>query len=249
MNVKVIRIDMSNVRDLTEAFRNISCVVSAIAGLREAIVDGQSIILEAAVAAGVPRFIPSDYSCDFTKIAEGENRNFDLRKEFHRKLDAAAIASTSIMNGAFADILAYNTPFYNVKENSIAYWGTDPDFKVDFTTKDDTAAYTAAAALDDAAPKILRIASFQVSPNELAALATGLKKKEFKIVPMGSLEGLSAYNKKERAANPQGENELYPKWQGSQYMHSMFSVQNIPLDNGRYTGLTWTSVQDVLSNI
>lgn len=249
MGAIVIRVDMSDITELTAALKDVSCVVSALAGLHDAIVDGQSALLEAAIAAGVPRFIPSDFSSDFTKLPEGENRNFDLRKEFHIKLDGAPISSTSIMNGAFADILAYNTPFYNLKENSVAYWGDDPDFRVDFTTKDDTAAYTAAAALDPNTPKVLRIASFQISANELAAMATEIKKTEFKLVPMGSLEALSAYNKKERAAHPEGENELYPNWQGSQYMHSMFSVQNVPLDNRRYPDVIWTSVNDVLAHI
>lgn len=249
MGVKVIPVDMTDLAELTAACKGVSCVVSALAGLRDTIVDAQSVLLDAAVAAGVPRFIPSDYSSDFTQLPEGENRNFDLRKEFHQKLEQAPIASTAIMNGAFADILAYNTPFYNLKTNSVGYWGNDPDFQVDFTTKDNTADFTAAAALDPTTPKILRIASFQISPNALVAIATELKKTAFKLIPMGSLESLSAYNKKERAANPAGENELYPKWQGSQYMHSMFSAQNIPLDNGRYPDITWTPARSVLSHI
>lgn len=248
MGVKVIKVDMANAAELTAACKGVTCIVSALAGLRETIVDAQSLLLGAAVAAGVPRFIPSDYSSDFTQIADGENRNFDLRKEFHKKLDAAPIAATSIMNGAFADILFYNTPFYNLKDNSVAYWGDNADFKVDFTTKDDTAAFTAAAALDSAAPRILRIASFQVSANELVATAKEIKNTEFKLIPMGSLEELSAHNKKERAANPAGENELYPKWQGSQYMHSMFTAQNNPLDNNRYPAITWASAKEVLSS-
>jgi NAD(P)-dependent dehydrogenase (short-subunit alcohol dehydrogenase family) len=249
MGVNVIRVDMSNLAELTAACQGVSCVVSALAGLRDVIVDTQSLLLDAALAAGVSRFIPSDYSSDITQIAEGENRNFDLRKEFHKKLDAAPIAATAIMNGAFSDILAYNTPFYNVKDNSVGYWGNNPDFKVDFTTKDDTANFTAAAALDQTAPKILRIASFQISPNDLISMAMELKETEFKLVPMGSLEGLSAFNKKSRAENPEGENELYPKWQGSQYMHSMFTAQNIPLDNSRYADVAWTSAYDILAHI
>jgi nucleoside-diphosphate-sugar epimerase len=249
MGVKIIKVNMDNLEELTHAMKGVSCVVSALAGLRDVIVDAQSVLLNAAIAAGVPRFIPSDYSSDFTKLPEGENRNFDLRKAFHQKLDTAPIASTAIMNGAFTDILAYNTPFYNLKENSVAYWGNDPDYKVDFTTKDDTAAFTAAAAMDDDAPKVLRIASFQISANELVTMATALKKTPFKLIPMGSLEDLSAYNKKERAANPAGENELYPKWQGSQYMHSMFSVQNSPLDNSRYADVSFTNAEDILSKI
>ncbi len=94
MGAKVIQVDMSNKTELTQALKDVSCVVSALAGLHDVIVDGQSLLLEAAIAAGVPRFIPSDFSSDFTKLPQGENRNFDLRKEFHKKLDNAPISST-----------------------------------------------------------------------------------------------------------------------------------------------------------
>jgi len=248
IGVKVIKVDMSSIAELTAACKGVTRVVSALAGLRETIVEVQSMLLDAAVAAGVFSFIPSDYSSDFNQIAEGENRNFDLRKEFHKKLDVAPIAATSIMNGAFADVLFYNTPFFNLKDNSVGYWGDDADFKVDFTTKDDTVSFTAAVAFDDTAPEILRIASFQISPNELVAMVNIIKSTAFKLMPMGTLEVLSAHNKKERAANPQGENELYPKWQGSQYMHSMFTAQNNLLDNNRYPGLTWSSAEAILSS-
>ena len=249
MGVKVMQVDMNNVADLTAACKDVTCVVSALAGLKETIVDAQSVLLDAAIAAKVPRFIPSDYSSDFTQIPEGENRNFDLRKAFHKKLDTSPISSTSIFNGAFSDILFYNTPFLNLKNNSVGYWGSDADYKVDFTTKDNVASFTAAVALDENTPRILRIASFQISANDLIKMAKKIKKTDFKLIPMGSLEELSAYNKKLRSENPAGENELYPKWQGSQYMHSMFSAQNNPSDNNRYADITWTTAEDVLSHI
>jgi hypothetical protein len=249
LGVKVITVDMSDVAQLKQACQGVSCVVSALAGLHDVIVDSQIKLLDGAIAAGVPRFIPSDYSADFTQLPAGENRNFDLRKEFHQYLDKSSIASTSIMNGAFADILSYGTPVYNVKNYSVGYWGDKSDWKIDFTTMDDTADYTAAAALDSATPIILRIASFQISPNELVAVGTEVKKQEFKLIPMGSMEDFSAANKQERSMNPEGEKELYPSWQGKQYLHSMFSIQNIPLDNDRYPDVQWTSAIDVISKI
>jgi NmrA-like family len=257
LGAKVITVDMSDVAQLKQACQGVSCVVSALAGLHDVIVDSQIKLLDAAVAAGVPRFIPSDYSSDFTKLPAGENRNFDLRKEFHQYLDKSPIAATSIMNGAFADILGYGTPVYNVKNYSVGYWGDKSDWKIDFTTMDDTANYTAAAALakpslgeiDSSTPRILRIASFQISPNELVAVGTEVKKTEFKLIPMGSMEDFSASNKQERSAHPEGEKELYSSWQGKQYLHSMFSVQNTPLDNDRYPDVQWTSAIDVISKI
>ncbi len=249
LGAEIIAIDMSDVEELKNACLSVSCVVSALAGLDDVIVDSQTLLLDAAITAGVPRFIPSDFASDFTKMPEGENRNFDLRKEFHKYLDKSPIAATSILNGAFADILSYNTPLYNPNNHSVAYWGDNSDWKVDFSTMDNTADYTAAAALDSATPKILRIASFQISPNELIAIGSEVKKTNFKLVPMGSLEDFSASNKKERAAHPEGEKELYPHWQANQYLYSMFSVQNKPLDNDRYPDIEWTSAIDIISKI
>ncbi len=249
LGAKVMTIDLLNAEYLKQACQGVSCVVSALAGLHDVIVDSQIKLLDAAIAAGVPRFIPSDYSSDFTKLPAGENRNFDLRKEFHQYLDKSPIAATSILNGAFADILSYDTPLYNVKSYSVGYWGDKSDWKIDFTTMDDTANYTAAAAIDSSTPKILRIASFQISPNELVAIGAEVKKTEFKLIPMGSMEDFSAANKQERSAHPEGEKELFPSWQGKQYLHSMFSVQNIPLDNDRYPDIQWTSAIDILSKI
>lgn len=250
LGAEVITVDMSDVDELKKACQGASCVVSALSGLHETIVDSQIKLLDAAIAAGVPRFIPSDFSSDFTKLPAGENRNFDLRKEFHQYLDKSPIAATSILNGAFADeILSYNTPLYNVKNYSVGYWGDKSDWKIDFTTMDNTADYTAAAALDSTTPKILRIASFQISPNELVSVGKEVKNREFKLVPMGSLEDFSASNKKERAAHPEGEKEVFPGWQNKQYLYSMFSVQNTPLDNDRYPDVRWTSAIDVLSKI
>lgn len=250
LGAEVITVDMSDVDELKQACQGASCVVSALSGLHETIVDSQIKLLDAAIAAGVPRFIPSDFSSDFTKLPAGENRNFDLRKEFHQYLDKSPIAATSILNGAFADeILSYNTPLYDVKNYSVGYWGDKSDWKIDFTTMDNTADYTAAAALDSTTPKILRIASFQISPNELVSVGKEVKNREFKLVPMGSLEDFSASNKKERAAHPEGEKEVFPSWQNKQYLYSMFSVQNIPIDNDRYPDVRWTSAIDVISKI
>ncbi len=245
--VQVIRVDLSDVAGLTRACEGATCVVSALQGLRDVIVDAQSNLLDAAIAAGVPHFIPSDFSSDFTKLPVGDNRNFDLRREFNKHLDTkTAIAATSILNGAFAELLTYNIPFLDIKKKRVGYWES-ADWKVDFTTMDNTAAFTAAAAMDPSAPRILRIASFQISASELKTVAEEVAKEPFELVRMGSRDGLAAYNKRERAAHPEGEQEVYPDWQRGQYMHSMFSTQNEPLNNNRYSGIEWTSVQTVLA--
>ncbi|UOQ52345.1 NmrA family NAD(P)-binding protein [Hymenobacter cellulosivorans] len=224
---------------LTRACEGGSCVVSALAGLREVIVDTQARLLAAAVAAGVPRFIPSDFCSDYTQQLPGTNRNFDLRREFQTQLEQTPVAATSILNGAFAEVLTYNIPLLDFKQQQVGYW-EDADWKIDFTTKDDTAAYTAAAALDPDTPRFLRIASFQPSPRELVMLAEAAGRGRFELVRLGSRHELATRVQQVRAANPAGEQQLYADWQQMQYLLSMFSVQNQPLDNARYPDLTWT---------
>ena len=244
LGVDVFTVDFSNEQELIGACRNVSCVISALAGLRDVIVDMQGMVLKAAIAAKVPRFIPSDFSSDFSAMPFGENRNFDLRKEFHELLNSSPILATSIFNGAFADILKYNIPLYNKKAQTIAYYENKEDWKIDFTTMDDTAAFTAMAALDDNSPRYLRIASFSVSPKDLADLSKVHAGAEFELVDMGTMEQFSAQNKQFRAANPEGELELYPRWQQAQYLYSMFAIPHQPLDNDRYEGLTWSPAID-----
>jgi len=245
---KIIELDMSHEQELIDACRGASCVVSALQGLRDVIVDAQTLLLNAVVAAGVKRFIPSDFAVDFTKI-NSENRNFDFRREFHKQLDKAAISATSIYNGAFADILTYNTPILDLKNKTAGYWGDNADWKLDFTTMDNTAAFTAAAAMDVSAPRNLHIASFQVSPNDLANLASEISKTKYSTKSMGRLEQIDAYNKQQRAADPKGENEMYPKWQNGQYMHDQFSTHHEKLDNNRYPGIKWTTAKEFLESL
>ena len=245
--VHLIHSEMTDAQELATAFNGVACVVSALQGLRDVIVDTQSVLLDAAVAAGVPRFISSDFASDFTQLPDGANRNFDLRREFMRYADQAdTIQVTSVLNGAFADILGYGTPLLNPKQKTIGYW-EDSNWKIDFTTMDNTAAFTAAAALDESAPRLLRIASFQVSPNDLVAMMSDLTGEPFTAVNMGTRAEFAAYIQRNRAAHPEGEEQLYASWQQSQYLHSMFSVQNNPLDNDRYPGIAWTPARDILA--
>lgn len=248
MRVKVVEVDLNSIDEIAKASIGVSCVVSAVAGLGDVIVDLQKRILDGAIKAGVQRFIPSDFSCDYNDLVPGENRNFDLRREFKKYLDGASIKATSVFNGCFADILQYNTPILNLKDNTVGYWGNKADWKLDFTTMDDTAAFTAEVALDDNAPRDLQIASFQISPNMILADVKEASNKDFRLHQLSSIEGFAEFIKKQRAENPAGENELYANWQGGQYMYSMFTTQNTKLANDRYKGLTWTSSLDYIKS-
>ncbi len=142
---------VSDTGSVATACEGAACVVPALNGLHDVIVDRQGVLFDAAVKAGVPRYISSDYSADFTKTRPGDNRNLDLRREFMAHADRAPIQVTSILNGAFMDMLGAEMPIIQPRIHRVLYWH-DAGQALDFTTKDDLAAYVAAAALDGATP-------------------------------------------------------------------------------------------------
>jgi uncharacterized protein YbjT (DUF2867 family) len=245
--VEVVEVEYNNAAALTRACAGATCVVSALSGLREVIVDAQTQLLEAAVAAGVPRFIPSDYSADFTRLPDGSNRNFDLRREFQRRLDKAPIQATSILNGMFMDLLTGQAPVVLKGPRRVVYWGS-ADQPLDFTTMVNTAQYTAAAALDPTTPRFLRVAGEVASIRGLQRAASEATGKEFKLFRVGSLGAFGTMIKVTKTLMPAND-DVFPPWQGMQYLHNMFSglAKLESLDNARYPDIRWTQVREVLA--
>lgn len=242
----IVRGNLVTGEGLTEACEGIDCVLSALSGLRDVIVEGQSRLLEAAVRTKVPRFIPSAFAADYTKTAPGKNRNFDWRREFETKLDEADITGTSILNGMFADMLTGQAPFILFRAHRVLYW-ENADQPMDFTTKDDVALYTAHAALDASTPRFLRIAGDVLTARELADVASEVYGKEFRLLRAGRISRLDKLIAFTRFVAP-GKDDVFPPWQGMQYMRDMFEgdAKLEPLDTTRYD-VAWTKVRDVLA--
>lgn len=247
LGANVCKVNMSNKEEVSRASAGASCVVSALNGLRDVIIDTQRVLLYAALEAGVPRFIPSDYSLDFTKFSYGENRNFDWRREFHEYLDKTSIAPTTIFNGAFAELLTGRMPLILFKQKLVLYWG-NADHRMCFTTRADTAIFTANAALDPSTPRFLIIAGDQLSPRELRTMVTEVSGKNFRLFRAGGPGMLSTLIKIVRKLAP-AEDQVFPAWQGMQYMRNMIDERaNLNLiDNDRYPDMRWTTVREVLS--
>lgn len=246
LGVESVEVDFSNLLEITKACEGGSCVISALSGLEDVIVEVQTLLLQAAIKAHVPRFIPSDFSMDFTKIAREKNRNFDLRREFHKRLDEAPIQATSIFNGAFTEMLTGQMPIILFKLKRVLYWH-DADQLMDFTSIEDTATFTARIALEPSTPRIVRIAGDQISARGLVNILNEVTAKKFKLCWAGNLTMLAAFIHVTRALYPQ-RGEVYPIWQGMQYLHNMFEGrgEEVLFDNARYLDMKWIRVRDVL---
>ncbi|MCZ2223845.1 MAG: NmrA family NAD(P)-binding protein [Chitinophagales bacterium] len=247
LGAKIFTVDMNSEKEIAEVCNGATCVVSALAGLEDVIIEAQKVLLNGAILAGVKRFIPSDYSLDFTKFKDGENRNLDLRRAFHKYLDGTSIAATSIFNFTFMDMLTNEIPMIIFKKKLVLYWG-NADHKISFTTIDDTAIYTANVAVDESSPRYLRITGDQISAREIKDVLTQLSGEKFRLIKTGGLGLLSVLIKITRLFSP-SKTELYPAWQGMQYMRNMMDERADlkTTDDDRYSDMKWTKVSDLLS--
>lgn len=234
---------------LTQICTGAGCVVSALNGLEDVILGQQGALLDAAVAAGVARFVPSDFSLDYTGTAPGQNRNMDLRRAFRVRLDAAPIRATSVLNGAFSTVLTQDAPILLPRLRRVLHWG-DADQVLNFTAKDDVASYTADAALDADAPRDLRIAGGSVSANGLARIATQLSGTPYRTIRAGGMTRLGTVIRLTRAMAP-ATGAVFPAWQGMQYLRDMMSGRGAldPLDNDRYGKRDWTDIPAMISGL
>jgi nucleoside-diphosphate-sugar epimerase len=247
LGVELAPCELDSVSEVAKACAGAECVVSTLLGVRDVMVDAQTVLLEGAVKAGVPRFIPSDYALDFNQLNPGENRNLDWHREFQERLAKAPIAATTILCGAFMELLVGPAPLILFKAKRVLYWST-ADQVLDFTAMNDVAQVTAAAAMDAGAPKVVRIVGEQITSRELAALVSEVTGEKFKLTWAGTLGTLGVMIKVMRAFMP-AKNEPFPPWQGMQYTHNMFGGRGklTPADNDRYPGMKWTSVRELLA--
>jgi len=245
-------VDFASSDDLRRVCAGAHAVVSTLQGLDEVLVNVQSRLLQAAIHGGVRRFIPSDYSIDFTMLPRGTNRNFEIRLSFHNearriiKETESSIQFTTIFQGAYTELLSSSRVLLDFGQRRVIYFGS-PDTRMDFTTWADTAEYTAAVALDaSSTPFKLCIAGARLTPREVQQLARRVTGTDFALKRMASVNGLRLLIKLMRFIKP-GKSEAMPGWVGMQYALGQ-SLGVIPgrLDNDRYPDIRWHGPEDVI---
>ena len=245
-NVQICKVKQYMVDEITVFCKGVDCVVSVLAGLEDTIFDTQKILVQSAIQANVPRFIPSDFCTDFTNLIYGKNRNLDARKKFHEYLNQQPVKSTSIFNGAFMELTTGDMPLILFDQNKILCWG-EKNTKMDLTTTYNIATYTAFAALDGAAPRYLKIAGDSISCNEVANVMTKLSNSPYKIFKPGGIRLFSVIISIAKFFDF-SKKELYPAWQGMQYMRDMMEGRAVikKHDNDRYP-IVWTKLEDYIN--
>ncbi|KFY64888.1 hypothetical protein V496_02963 [Pseudogymnoascus sp. VKM F-4515 (FW-2607)] len=124
-SVRVIRVDYTSISDLTNALAGQDAVVSA---LTSAAVETQAPLIEAAIAAGVHRFIPAEFSANIDNPKNSKMPVYQPNIKVHQLLKRVSgeqplFTYTLIRNGPFldwclakgffVDFKAETTPFYD----------------------------------------------------------------------------------------------------------------------------------------
>ncbi|GLA28130.1 NAD(P)-binding protein [Aspergillus phoenicis ATCC 13157] len=109
-NINVFEVDFNSVESLTTALKGVDAVISTVGG---AAVDNQTVLIDAAIAAGVKRFIPSEFGNVTTnpKVEKFPvySSVFKIRNYLQEKAAAGKLSWTVLACGAFLD-LVLNTP-------------------------------------------------------------------------------------------------------------------------------------------
>lgn len=150
---------------LAEAVGDAATVISTVQGGPDVIVDGQANLVRAAEKAGARRFIPSDFAIDVTKLDDGDNFMIDWRRQAAAAYSGTSLDVVSVLNGAFYEVMTGFMGLVDWEKGTLSHWG-DPDQPLDLTSVADTAAYTAAVALDPSVTGTLRFAGEVVSMRE-----------------------------------------------------------------------------------
>ncbi|OUS87619.1 NmrA family NAD(P)-binding protein [Rhodococcus sp. NCIMB 12038] len=186
----------SIVDDEPGIFDGVDTVVSAVQGATGTIVDAQLAWLRAAREAGVRRFIPSDYSMNLFGLGDGDNIHSDFRREFARRAEEEKgdVELVHVLNGGFLDrgVLFGFLDAIDLEKNEANLWG-DGNETMEFTTFADTAAYTAAAAVDDrAVPNFLYVAGDQLTFHGLVSETEAGLGRSLTLVQRGTMAEMDA---------------------------------------------------------
>lgn len=231
------------------AYQGVETVISAVQGGPETIIDAQLQMLAHARAAGVKRFIPSDYSYNFFALADGDNFNSDWRRAFAERAEAARgpVEVVHVMNGCFLDrdVLFGFLGAFDLARGEAYLWG-DGQQKMEFTTYADTAAYTAEAALAEGpVGRDFFVAGDSLTfPELIREVEAGLG-RPLTVRHLGSLDDLEALTRQRLAAEPNN----YFAWLPLMYWRAMLNGKGHlgPLRNAHYPAIRPTGVRDYVT--
>jgi uncharacterized protein YbjT (DUF2867 family) len=176
-SVKVVHVDYSSVEDITAALQGQDAVVSA---LTTVAMEVQLPLIDACIAAGVKRFIPSEFSADVDNSKSSALPVYQPKIAVHKALKARAEAypgftHTLIRNGVLLDwsmaqgfILAFDS------ENPPLFDGGDRPFSVSNVASVGKAVVGTLQHFSKTANRVIYVHDLVITQNQVLAIARKL---------------------------------------------------------------------------
>ncbi|MCJ1397125.1 hypothetical protein MMC11_000317 [Xylographa trunciseda] len=169
-DVKIVEVDYLSHDSLVSALRGSDAIVVCGVGM----LPEQINLIDAAIAAGVPRFLPADFGGDLTiPLHRALNVNRDkVATEEYLQQHESSISHTSIRTGPLLDFCLSRGVLVNIKDRSVILFDSgDKHFS---TTTIATAGAAVAAALkmgDKSKNRAFKVQDIVTTQNELLRLS------------------------------------------------------------------------------
>lgn len=196
-SVKVSQVDFESLESLTNALKGQDAVVSTVgtAGLQ-----GQTLVIDAAVAAGVKRFLPSEFGSDLSNPKTAAFPVYGFKLAVIQHLEAAAKAHpeftyTLVRNGAFLDWGLEQSFLLDWKSGKPAIWdGGDRLFSATSLASVGQAVVGTLTHFEETKNRPVYVQDLVTSQNKLLALAR-------KVAPQLKLEPVPSSTTELKAAS------------------------------------------------
>jgi nucleoside-diphosphate-sugar epimerase len=199
----VVEAALTDGEELERVCVGVDVVLSALAGGRDVIVEGQVALARAARAAGARRFFPSDFALDLFTMTPGVVSSYDARRAADEAIAATGIETVHVLCGAFLDMFANPRGALAIDEEdgTATYWGEGTEV-FEATTIDDTARYTARAATDPDLPAgKFAVAGARLSFGDMVTAWEQLSGRTYRRVSRGSVADLEQAAARAREVN------------------------------------------------
>ncbi|KAI0123779.1 hypothetical protein BJ170DRAFT_94808 [Xylariales sp. AK1849] len=175
--VKVVEVDFTSVKSLIAALKGIDALVSTVG---HTAMEVQPVLIDAAIAAGVKRFIPSEYGSVTTspkvEALPVYDSMFKIKKYLQEKAKTGELTWTVLACGAFLEFV-FGSPILLDFVNHKATLFDEGDNRISSTSQPNVGRALAGILKNPEATenRIVRVSEVILSQNELLRIAEGLR--------------------------------------------------------------------------
>ncbi|KAI9170543.1 NmrA-like family protein [Paramyrothecium foliicola] len=223
-------------------------VVTAYTGDESVVETGQKLLIDISEAEGVPRYVTSDYTFDYTGLGYNTVPGKDSSRRVAEHLEGRKIQGVQIFIGAFMDTI-WNSWFgmFNREDMSLSFWGTGEEIW-EITSYQNTAEFTVAVALDKQAVGKQKFLGDRKTSRQLIEIFEEVYGIKPRVNWLRSFDELTTEMERQRAKDPQNFMSWAPLFYKYYCGNGQTQIGPDALDV-TYPGLKHTSIKDFFKSV